>query len=287
MSRVIYGPQIGSGRTQLDLLAANMARGSQPQTVKWLERGIGIWPTQLPRYAEVVMLADEYEDTLVRIKETDDPRPAMYGDWQELVHPLGGTYYYHSTKNALTSTNLRRYLDLSSLEDFIDASRAAANENGWILVVLPTIFTGQEHFQYYYVVPDKQVIAWLEDLNGELLFGECVQPSEWRHKRLELEAQYWKHFEFFPHQFRMESLLVRRIQRELLCYTGEATTLSQSSAGSMFWTLDQMNQIGTHLATIESLADNDIIDESGVVFCCAQDIVYSTTPPVPKPPQPT
>ncbi|KIK31910.1 hypothetical protein CY34DRAFT_111188 [Suillus luteus UH-Slu-Lm8-n1] len=134
---------------------------------------------------------------------------------------------------------------------------------------------GEERFQYYYVVPDRHVIAWLEVLNGELLFGECIQPSEWNHKRLELEAQYWKHFEFFPHQFLMECSQVRRIRRELACYIGElpdekteATTLAQSSAASMFWTLDQMNQIGTQLATIESLADNDIIEETGVVFCC-------------------
>ncbi|KAG0694142.1 hypothetical protein DFH29DRAFT_1006601 [Suillus ampliporus] len=202
------------------------------------------------------------------MKEIDDPRPATYGNWQELVHPLGGTYYYHSTKNAFTSTNLRRYLDLHSLDDFVDASRAAVNEDGWTLVVLPTIFMGEERFQYYYVVPDKQVIAWLEDLNGELLFGECIQPSEWRHKRLELEAQYWKHFEFFPHQFQMENPQVRHIRREVVCYIGEATTLSQSSAASMFWTLDQMNQIDAHLATIKSLANNEIIEETGVVFCC-------------------
>lgn len=75
-------------------------------------------------------------------------------------------------------------MDLHSLEDFIDVSRAAVNEDGWTLVVLPTIFMGEERFQYYYVVPDKQVITWLEDLNGQLLFGECIQPSEWRHKSI-------------------------------------------------------------------------------------------------------
>ncbi|KAG2029662.1 hypothetical protein BDR03DRAFT_987621 [Suillus americanus] len=112
------------------------------------------------------------------MKEIDNPQPAIYGNWQELVHPLGGTYYHHITKH---------------------------------------------------------VIAWLEDMNGEILFGECIQPSEWGHKRLELEAQYWKHFEFFPHQFQMAS-----------------------------W---QMNQIGTHLAAIESLANNEIIEETGIVFC--------------------
>ncbi|KAG1879047.1 hypothetical protein F4604DRAFT_1923189 [Suillus subluteus] len=118
------------------------------------------------------------------------------------------------------------------------------------------------------MVPNQHIIAWLEDLNGKLLFGECIQPSEWRHKRLELEAQYWKHFEFFPHQFQMEISQVRCMRRELVCYIGEATTLGQSSASSMFWTLDQMNQIGAHLATIEGLVDNGIAEETGVVFCC-------------------
>ncbi|KAG0695164.1 hypothetical protein DFH29DRAFT_1005687 [Suillus ampliporus] len=219
--------------------------------------------------------------------------PTTYGNWQELVHLLGGTYYYHTTKNAFTPMNLRHYLSLHSLEDFIDMLRAAANEDGWPLVVLPMIFMGEERFQYYYVVPNHHVIAWLEVLNGELLFGECIQPSKWRHKRLELEAQYWKHFEFFPHQFQMESSQVRRIWREVVCYIGgkpyttaatariteqstEATTLGQSSAASMFWTLDQMNQIGAHLATIKDLVDNGIIEETGVVFCCTQNIIHPT-----------
>ncbi|KAG1779681.1 hypothetical protein EV702DRAFT_1195054 [Suillus placidus] len=210
------------------------------------------------------------------------PWPATYGNWQELVHPLGGTYYYHNTKNVFTLANLKTYLSLHNLKNFIDAVRAAANEDGWPLVVLPTIFMGEERFQYYYVVPDRHVIAWLEVLNGKLLFGECIQPSEWNHKRLELEAQYWKHLEFFPHQFLMECSQVRCIRIELACYIGEATTLGQSSAASMFWTLDQMNQIGTHLATIESLADNDIIEETGVVFCCR-----ILAPPVSQSPQST
>ncbi|KAG1855285.1 hypothetical protein F4604DRAFT_1685768 [Suillus subluteus] len=164
------------------------------QMVGLLECGIGIWPTQLPRYAEVVMLTDdEIEDTLIPTKEIyysssvafvpANYRPPMIRDWQELVHPLG---------------------------------------------VYPAIFMGEERFQYYYVVPDHQIIAWLEDMDGHILFGECVNPSKWRHKRLELEAQYWrvvdlrhylikmnsldcrsplhrKHFEFFPHNFRMNT----------------------------------------------------------------------------------
>ncbi|KAG1881541.1 hypothetical protein C8R48DRAFT_766561 [Suillus tomentosus] len=72
---------------------------SQQQSATLSDRGIGIWPTQLPRYAKVVSLTDDaYEDNLVRKREISDPPPLVYGDWQELVHPLGSTYFYNSRK---------------------------------------------------------------------------------------------------------------------------------------------------------------------------------------------
>ncbi|KAG1851134.1 hypothetical protein F4604DRAFT_1686940 [Suillus subluteus] len=224
---------------------------SQQQLAALSDRGVGIWPTQLPRYAEVVLLTDDaYEDSTVRAKEISDPLPLVYGDWQELVHPLGGTYFYNSRKNTYTSTNLRTYQGLQTLDKFVDVSCAAAKEDSWLLVVQPTIFMGREVFQYYYVVPGSRIITWLEDLNGYILFRECVKTSEWRHKRLELEAQYWKHFEFFPHDLKMDRSEVRSIRREMVCYLGEATTLKQSTAASMFWSSDDMNHVVNQLAYV-------------------------------------
>ncbi|KAG1792277.1 uncharacterized protein HD556DRAFT_1309354 [Suillus plorans] len=142
------------------------------------------------------------------------------------------------------------------LNDFVDASRASAKEDSWVLVVQPALFLGEQRFQYYYVVPNCRTIAWLEELNGILLFRECIKPSEWGHKKLELEAQYWfsmigrRHFEFFPHHFKMVTSKVRGIRREVICYLGEATILSQSTAASIFWTLDDMSLIITQLANI-------------------------------------
>ncbi|KAG2155194.1 uncharacterized protein EDB93DRAFT_1101784 [Suillus bovinus] len=203
-----------------------------------LNHAVGIWPMQLPRYAEVMML-----------KKTDVPRPLKYGNWEEFVHLLGGTYYYHKDKGTYTSVNLRQYQDLQKIDDFVDALRVVTQEDVWILVVHPTMFRGEEKFQYYYVVLDQHIIAWIEELNGYLLFRDCVQPSQWEHKRLELEAQYWD-------------------GKNRLAGT-EAITLSQSTAGSIFWTLEQMEQIIEHLASIETedLADNRLIHETGIVFC--------------------
>ncbi|KAG2747419.1 hypothetical protein P692DRAFT_201806556 [Suillus brevipes Sb2] len=242
-----------------------------------LDRSFGIWPTQLPRYAEPVILTNGREDYSVPTRRIDDPalvtfaptsndvsltvliRPGLYGsNWVELVHPLGGTYYYHNKKNTYTSLNIR-HIDRRGLEDFIEVSRAAAKEDEWVLVVHQMSYRGEEVYQYYYVVHDLRIITWLEDLDGYLLFRECIQASEWRHKRLELEAQYWRHVEFFPHKFHMTRSQVRRIRREILCYLG-----------------DQMKQVDAQLASVElrddreaeALAENEIIEDTGVVLCC-------------------
>ncbi|KAG2087840.1 hypothetical protein BD769DRAFT_1396427 [Suillus cothurnatus] len=207
----------------------------------------------------MTLKGDICENTSVGFKKIDVSGPSKYGNWEEFIHLLGGTYYYHRNKRMYTQ----------KINNFVIALQAVAQENKWVLVVHPTMFRGEEKFQYYYVVLDQHLIAWIEELNGYLLFWDCVLPSEWEHKRLELEAQYWKHFEFFPQQSLMDVSVARSIQREVICYLG---------AGSIFWTQDQMNQIITHLAGIETeeLADNGLIHETGIVSCCRILYILST-----------
>lgn len=73
-------------------------------------------------------------------------------------------------------------MDRQRLEDFIDVSRAVAKEDEWVLVVHQVSYRDEEVYQYYYVVHSLRTITWLEDLDGYLLFRECIQASEWRHK---------------------------------------------------------------------------------------------------------
>lgn len=74
------------------------------------------------------------------------------------------------------------HMDRQRLEDFIDVSRAVAKEDEWVLVVHQVSYRDEEVYQYYYVVHSLRTITWLEDLDGYLLFRECIQASEWRHK---------------------------------------------------------------------------------------------------------
>jgi len=56
------------------------------------------------------------------------------------------------------------------------------NREDWPLVVEPTPARGVELYRYYYVVPENQVITWIEPMDGYILFQECTMASQWDHK---------------------------------------------------------------------------------------------------------
>jgi hypothetical protein len=104
---------------------------------------------------------------------------------------------------------MREFSDaqLQRLESWIRESRSKLNGKEWLLVVEPLLVAGMNIYTYYYVVPERRIIAWLEPVDGYILFQECTAAWHWSHKSmwiflsilstnltctgLELEAQYW------------------------------------------------------------------------------------------------
>ncbi|KAG1789719.1 uncharacterized protein HD556DRAFT_1311119 [Suillus plorans] len=95
--------------------------------------------------------------------------------------------------------------------------------NPSFLVVEPILARGQELYPYYCVVLDKH--TWLEPVDGYLLFQECMVVWHWNHKRLELEAQFWKHIEYFPFKIKIDHMKIRALQIQLSWY----------HVGKFFW----------------------------------------------------
>ncbi|KAG1748519.1 hypothetical protein EDD22DRAFT_851025 [Suillus occidentalis] len=122
------------------------------------------------------------------------------------------------------------------------ASRAKIDRENWFLVVEPILVRGMEIYMYYYIVPENCIITWIERVNGYLLFQECTTAWHWNHKRLELEAQYWQVFN------------IAEPDPNKLSKPTEALAIEQSTAASIFWTLDQMKEMAAELATAEELA---------------------------------
>jgi len=95
-------------------------------------------------------------------------------------------------------------VQLQTLKDWITASRHKMKEDEWVLVIESIDNT----YTYYYVAPKHHTIAWIEPLDGYMLFRECATVNHWNHKSmlpfhtlfflleldcagLKLEAEFW------------------------------------------------------------------------------------------------
>ncbi|KAG1744751.1 hypothetical protein EDB19DRAFT_1826897 [Suillus lakei] len=171
-----------------------------------LKRSIPIWPTQL----QWESLGCDY---IMQEMQVDLTWRKVHGDWEESTHPSGATYYYNRKMMTYTEMNLWTCSDkqLQRLESWINVSRAKLRGNPWFLVVEPILARGQEIYPYYCMVPEKCIITWLEPVDGFLLFQECMAVWHWNHKRLKLEAQFWKHVKYFPFEIKISPVEIRAL----------------------------------------------------------------------------
>ena len=97
------------------------------------------------------------------------------------------------------------------MDDWIEVIRGRLSQQEyWPIVVEPVMTTLDVcDYTYYLVDLDRNIIAWLEPVDGTILFQECMGTLKWNHKRtfslfsfrrldtdshflgLELEAQFW------------------------------------------------------------------------------------------------
>ncbi|KAG1721500.1 uncharacterized protein EDB91DRAFT_1088422 [Suillus paluster] len=248
------------------------------QVTELLKRGVPIWPTQLRWYTKSFLQSLGHDYNVLTMKT--NPIIGLEGrdGWEEFIHPLGATYSYNAKMKTYTEMNIRTCSDeqVHRLESWIDVSRTKLNGQEWLLIVELVLVGGEEIYPYYYVVPEKHIITWLELLDGYFLFQECTAVWHWNHKRLELEAQFWKHVEYFPCGIKIRVSEVRALRIQLNWYRieTEALALEQSTVASIFWTLDQMKEMVAELAIAvddqrsEELAEPDgTMKEQGITIC--------------------
>ncbi|KAG0692773.1 hypothetical protein DFH29DRAFT_1008154 [Suillus ampliporus] len=233
------------------------------------DRSTPAWPTQLGRYAQKARQAPPLvPDFLVQEMQFDDFRHNVYGKWEEHIHPSGATYYYNKTWNTYTGLNVRDCpkVQLENFEAWVASMRGRVKGDPTIVAEpARTQHVDGDVYLYYLVAPDAHIIGWLEPLDGAHLFRECDFAREWNHKRLELEAQFWKHVEFFPHNFKLNRFLVRKLRTELDC--ADALTLDNSTSATIFSNKEATEKIISRLASLDDLTGSDgNITEPGVAL---------------------
>ncbi|KAF9231916.1 hypothetical protein BU15DRAFT_67914 [Melanogaster broomeanus] len=194
-----------------------------------LKRGIPTWPMQLRRYAQPVLrnVPASSTDRTMGPNQVHDFQliGSTRAGWTALMH-LSGLLYYHKASK------------LDNFEAWIDASRNMIGEDAWILVAEPVRIGEDLHdrYEYYYAVEDQHTIAWHHTFNVGNPIPRVHNPSRVGSPKVrhELEAQFWKHVEYFPHDFNLQRSDVAMLRMKLNWLYVEAFTVEGSTAASTF-----------------------------------------------------
>ncbi|KAG1849817.1 hypothetical protein C8R48DRAFT_778410 [Suillus tomentosus] len=236
------------------------------------------WPTQLRRYAPKARQEPPLvPNFLVQAMQFDDFRQNVHREWEEHIHPSGAIYYYNRMWKTYTGLNVKDCpkVRLENFETWVKSTRGRVKGDTTIVAEpARTQNVAGDVYLYYLVVPDAHIIGWLEPLDGTHLFRECDFAREWNHKSalhfrimiyrlichsgLELEAQFWKHVEFFPHNFKLDRSLVRQLRAELDWFHAE-----NSTSATIFSNRETTEKIITRLA---SLGSDGNVTEPGVAL---------------------
>ncbi|KAG1804831.1 uncharacterized protein HD556DRAFT_1303392 [Suillus plorans] len=197
-----------------------------------LDRSTPAWPMQLGRYAQKVRRVPLLgPDFTVQGLQFNLFKNEVYGEWEEFVHLSRVAYYYNRTRNTYTGLNIRDCSQdrIDKFEAWIEVTRGRV-QGDLILVAEPmrTQNVDGDVYLYYLVALEARIIGWLEPLDG-----------------LELEAQFWKHVEFFPRDFKLDRILLRQLRTELDWFHAESST-----SATIFSNRETMEKIISRLASL-------------------------------------
>ncbi|KAG1827840.1 hypothetical protein DFJ58DRAFT_849329 [Suillus subalutaceus] len=184
-------------------------------------------------------------DYTIQSKQVDAFRDEVYGDWEGIVHPSGVMYYFSWKTKTYTGTDIKRCSRdrLHNLNNWIHAARRRLQEDTWFLVVEPVAKQDGDHYEYYCADTKQHVVAWFDVFDASLLFQECGLA------RLELEAQFWKHVDFFPRHYEMRPSDANELRAHLEWFLADSRFIFGR------------NRAESHLSS------NDLMTEQGVAFC--------------------
>ncbi|KAH7922764.1 hypothetical protein BV22DRAFT_1037138 [Leucogyrophana mollusca] len=199
-------------------------------------------------------------------------KPAPEG-WTVFVHPEGALYYYHKALKVYTDMDLLS-LDCSakdleeSAEYLYEALRKTENcpplhTVELVLEVAPVgdlLYCG-----YYFANNQDSCLFWLKDYTCNFILQECRGVTSLSHKYSEVEAQYWKHIELFPHGREIRADVIHELQQLITFAIGDTLT-SHVSTSNALYSVDTLKDVLSLLNGIKDTDNNNTI-RSPYVMC--------------------
>ncbi|KAH7886921.1 hypothetical protein F5I97DRAFT_1829428 [Phlebopus sp. FC_14] len=164
--------------------------------------------------------------------------------WTAHVHPEGALYYMHGEMACFHSQAYSRFPDLATedvhgskhltlygeLRQAIVDGRVNLNLEDVELVLEPRADDHGVLCSYYFAHRRKRCLFWLEDFDARSMLGDCKGVAALSHKRLAVEAQYWKHRDLFPVLGEVTRELATEVKSMLLHATCDHLSSTRSTA---------------------------------------------------------
>ncbi|EIW78521.1 hypothetical protein CONPUDRAFT_91912 [Coniophora puteana RWD-64-598 SS2] len=209
-------------------------------------------------------------------------------DWQMCSHPEGAAFYYCESKRAFTDvdvcdndiqSDVEWYIDYlhDKLKDMLACNRhyskqqKSAIEHNSMLVVEPQLkrTAGEDEviILYYFVNPDGRTIFWLHDTDYTFFGVEGV--TQMSHKKLAITAHYWKHWDMYPLNCKVDSALVNEVKDIILHAKCDHAT-SKYTAGPV-----GPGEVNEYLSILDKIKQPDKSESNLYVSCIIGRMMFT------------
>ncbi|OAX36772.1 hypothetical protein K503DRAFT_743802 [Rhizopogon vinicolor AM-OR11-026] len=126
-------------------------------------------------------------------------------------------YLHHELRVAIDTKKLNIDVDYDEVELVLEPKKTLDQETEIICC-------------YYFVNPAERCLFWLDEYDAEDMLGECRGVTALSHKRLAVQAQYWKHWEMFPNLCIITREILDELKELMLHATCDHLTTTRSAA---------------------------------------------------------
>ncbi|KAH7904893.1 hypothetical protein BJ138DRAFT_1073194 [Hygrophoropsis aurantiaca] len=196
---------------------------------------------QIGRYRRGITISPDNQDTNIPAMTTKRVKKLATDGWDVFEHPEGALYYYHTEKRVYTDMNILDHGVAQELAGFADELYGALNkkedcppkDDVELVLEIASVKDGR-YCGYYFANKRDACLFWLRDYTPNYILQECRGVSSLPHKMRELEAQYWKHVEFFPHARKISESIVQELECILTFAAGDTMTSHVSTSNALY-----------------------------------------------------
>ncbi|KZP26351.1 hypothetical protein FIBSPDRAFT_353346 [Athelia psychrophila] len=197
------------------------------------------------RWKRGVKVSTEFNHCLVgpyNFEFKDNPPPE---GWAACHHPEGALYFFHAEKRVFTDVFMHDPAKAAMVNEAASRILNHIHRDGLDEEVLPEdcdlvielVERGSETVVgYYFADHASRLLFWMEEFDAWIICREITCVVSFSHLRLEIESQYWTHYELYPN-CRGYTTELRDEVRGLLLHA--ATDQITSVTSTALWTKEE------------------------------------------------